>query len=1186
MNSINFFPHSLEVLYEEIEQLTNKNSPEEIKSGTEKIEKLLTLFSAKMEGKELPQREVTSSLAIIGLHKFNPAVEKLDGKLKEKFSAVISSLESCARSKNLATCETAPVEEKPGGEEIYLNLFLGCDLDEVDHNGAIFSGCIRCLENEIPILTTSSVLFSKNIANLSLRQSNVEKLLRLQGENWDIYTHPSSDLILILPKNYPFPKEKLGLKLDLLKKQSTLLPSYVDNSKTKQAEIKNIEEIFDKNSSTQKRIILHGHGFSNTIGALKKENYQQFLELLNQVNTKALLISSCYGGGSNLLHHYAVEGESKEKFTTNFPIVVHSIGSFITYECSEKDFFDGIRDALKKATVKNSKLSEATKGNFINSSAQIYFPTSHGEIQGFRPIHHERIYSLTQLELASKEMEQKKSEEPFALPIIKINPSKEIEQKKNEEPSAPPTIKINPSKEILAIAPLVSNVDIFVRQSNPYVTNTVEYRQAQREILTSPRPLLFSLIPDNSCQLISKITGSTRTLQGFFESQAQFYTKEKCEGQKVFFITEFEGSDKAKNCVFVLNGTEPHLYYKDEFNKYYCIKYQREQSKEQLGVSKPIELSELEYIFTVDLIRKRNTPSKEALQAAGVWQRPEELREALDKQFWGELPASLETYRSYSLLSPEEKIKSEQINKLLASVDKEAFPMVLFAAFSEGEVALAEALLLYSPELEINKKTVNGIPFLSVAIQSGASSLVDLLLQKEKIDLNISDNDGNTPLIYSLKTGEESAQKLLAFENKINFNCKNKLGWNALYYATTDPMRELLVKKYGLGVNELSHLNYTLLSAAVQDNNKELVSLWLKLGADPDTSEPSALERAIANRNLELIDLLLNAPMAVKKPSLDESILENASVSSPAVLEKILQAKKWGEDELEENALFAASMLCFDTFPLFLKQGVALNEELIMQLCSQLPTKSWEVLFNILAEENKKEENLKLMAIMLLLTTSNNAYENFIKKYNIPLIDPLLNEKSLVNTTLQSLGLDFFKIIEKEKGFHFIEELCNLYPQFHQQYLNDRSKRSLSERSSRDKIFAYGSKDLIIKTLEKFPDVIFKNFSMVFIVIEVTKGFAFTEELLTLFPKFHKEYVWDPLLNKKIFALGSKEIIIKTLENFVKDDDEFKRNFEILEEKRGFPFIEELFNASPKFHEKCINNPSIQKIMAKGPRTD
>lgn len=162
----------------------------------------------------------------------------------------------------------------------------------------------------------------------------------------------------------------------------------------------NLTSLFRLSHKPLKNIILTGHGDQkHSVAHLSFDDYEKLLRFFNDIGTIFLYVSTCYGGGVNLvlanknLVTALDDREAKNKFEVNFPVAVGSITDSPSKADVSQIWFDGPFSGLNNYFFTRRK-TDADKAihhpksfvsilkhfnpKFLESTTQIRFPHTRG----------------------------------------------------------------------------------------------------------------------------------------------------------------------------------------------------------------------------------------------------------------------------------------------------------------------------------------------------------------------------------------------------------------------------------------------------------------------------------------------------------------------------------------------------------------------------------------------------------------------------------------------------------------------------------------------------------------------------------------------------------------------------------------------------------------------------------------
>lgn len=274
----------------------------------------------------------------------------------------------------------------------------------------------NAIDSNVPFLTNSTVLL--NLKNAGIFDSTFKKLIT---GDWVLYKNKTEEYLIGLPKNYwPLDAKdsnnlfNIGLNEDVLQQ---INPSFlVDTLNQKEQKFneqlqKDPQVIFEPfelehlkkiliNPDARKRMFITGHGFfagilleeklkeqaaqvKAIIAGMPVAAFQNFLEFLNTMGTDFLYVSSCYGGGYNLVQGYQKQNDEMaiKPLKLGYFVVVGALTDESTRggTLKFKEFFHAINNLFSpKTTLKNpfEEILKPVSSRFIQNLPSIRYPGS------------------------------------------------------------------------------------------------------------------------------------------------------------------------------------------------------------------------------------------------------------------------------------------------------------------------------------------------------------------------------------------------------------------------------------------------------------------------------------------------------------------------------------------------------------------------------------------------------------------------------------------------------------------------------------------------------------------------------------------------------------------------------------------------------------------------------------------
>lgn len=694
------------------------------------------------------------------------------------------------------------------------------DIDYDDHNSSILDRFNSSIESEHITITTRSLFRGARDEEVKQHEKDV---LPTIDHLYDIYSRGS--FLVFVPK-------KLG-KVENLDLNPSALKRIELGEAWKQTEEKHdiqcLNEIFTDQPQRDKLIYIAGHGGVGTPGGMYAEHYKEFLQWAEAQKCKGLLVTSCYSGG-----------ESTLLYQTPFPVLVRSIGDFVTHgqQSAEEDprlFFSKMSQLLKTPgglTVKRIKKMvqgvEAGKKKSFNNLLQVYFPHSAESPVGFRPVGEGGESSNVTFTRYRKE---------------------EIE------------------KGHL----LISN-KTYVELHPGYIECPIVFEGSDGQFL--------SMIPGAAHHLLAQVTLAEMTPLDYLKKSADFFNSSDFRTPKTLFFSSLTGKGEKLDQVFInlttgergyRNGERYFLWYKDQ---------------------EPVEVSPLRYLLRWHATKSCSTPKADAIRSAtGGQQGVREVENHLvQPEFWAD---QQEVYDKYKVLlhdMPTDMLLAQVSEWNLTKQDTASIVHHLLSSNRE------EAACALYQTLPCDSRGENGSPLIIAAARAKCVKFIKLVMEN-KGDLNLTDSAGKDCLTAGLKC-PELVDLLLSKDSTFNLEAKNPKG-NLFYFnaalENSETLKKILEKKLPLNVK----VNYkgktrTLLDYAVYFEPLEQVRLLLASGADPNYVDNyhSPLSIAIIRGDREKIALLLQygANPFKKDPNGQYPICQAMKRSPFSVVEDLFQS--------------------------------------------------------------------------------------------------------------------------------------------------------------------------------------------------------------------------------------------------------------------------------------------------------
>lgn len=964
------FNRQLDIVFKQYAELKNVYCNKDIPALSNKIEEKIKQL--QNEQPHLSHRQLRYAARLVQAHQrlLSENANSLDTNLKKLCATILQQAEEIT-----PTQMTAPPSDLEGvlAPEPILNVMICHDINATDHNGTILNDIILGMQNEISVVTTLPTFLGLKIKNHETRNNKFKAMLKIAiDKQVQIYRVKESGMLLIFPKNSPFSIDQLGFNRGNLE-QTPLINLFKLAETDKQTGMENLIQLFNIDNQTKKRVYLNGHGSDDTIAALSLPDYKQLLSHLNQINTEALCISSCYAGGINTLEHkFSSATTANEEALPQFPIMVQSIGSFSTYNTNNTKTFSELFSSLDRAlksypSIKNPAYGLRHEENFERTNvSKMQFP-SHNvsdptQELGFRIIDTRDCQSITLIEF-------KKGQLQLALDKGKL----EVESK-----TLLPKIEIN--KPVINIYPLKV--------------------EAELAIVSTDIPFLHSAIPGKAQHFISKIS-SKHDLMAFFENNAETYMK--TSASKAFFVKDFFYDTKHyKQMILEFNKNQSNCYY-EKNGKYYQLNI---FNGKKLVKNK---ISEDEYHLKALLSHKKTQPLEKAITISTGGQETFSLfSQNLFKDFWGDsLPKEVNNYNTY-----RSGMSANNFEHYFAALPPSCHQTVLELALLEKDDLLTHKILDNS--LSLNFQDAYADIYLNFAASIKNDELCKLLIEKgcnpnliedlffknnyEFIDFvikqpkyNINGNDGQ-PLLECIQS-----HNIIAFEKLLTKGadfkiCKPSALMRAIHYNRPKQIELLLTHGASLDAEALE--------TAAMHSSSRMLNYLLNKEQFPLEVLTKAVRAAAACYQLENIELLCKKDAKLLLPALCK-LIETCPHTLATDVFKELAARL-------DNSFFLKEIV--SVFLLIDKQG---------------------------AEEFAKEYNLDLKKCDFLSLLENNCFllpNKFLKKLSadekvkywriafeqldISQLEILLNDLADIDITLLEQLINLWEQLIK-RGFQF-----------------------------------------------------------------------------------------------------------------------------------------------------------------------
>ncbi|MBA3603729.1 MAG: hypothetical protein H0W50_08840 [Parachlamydiaceae bacterium] len=295
----------------------------------------------------------------------------LDSKMMKKLDELSATVQTMQT--NLKSHSTENKNIRDG-----LDIVIKLDLDSADKGGIMIKESVQVILNEIPLVLISTLINGEKNSTGSTNVNNFVSVVmqKVNSGNLEVFQNNQTGILLFLPKSYP-PTDVLNRlqELGFDDKNLTKIPKESVEKELKtpsenKATMDGLYQMFDKDSTVKKRVLLEGHGEYSAkdegghIAGLNIDKYQNLLGFLNEVGTEYLSVVSCYAAGRNAMKHVAKDNSSNEQ-KLEFPVVLHA-SSDMPAELlfrNSKNFFESVNTMLNnKAPMTEKTFSNLMQG--------------------------------------------------------------------------------------------------------------------------------------------------------------------------------------------------------------------------------------------------------------------------------------------------------------------------------------------------------------------------------------------------------------------------------------------------------------------------------------------------------------------------------------------------------------------------------------------------------------------------------------------------------------------------------------------------------------------------------------------------------------------------------------------------------------------------------------------------------
>ena len=645
-----------------------------------------------------------------------------------------------------------------GGADSHLQQFI---LDEENTGDAVIDDLMYCIENRIPAIVSSVVLFSvlaagqhsnsteplmESLINPDQKITKKEAVnqgISILKKDWSVRINKAKDFTILIPNDSPYGASLTSLGLiqrsfdnfwDIIKTYQ--LPPNTATMYETSINIQNFANLFDRSSLIRKRFYATGHGTSQAVTAdayiagMNRNQYRALLELLNNLHTDFLAVSSCFAGGVNLEEmHKDLVTINQQLFSItslNYILAINATTDAETETGEDiETFFENLDKYFKTQKLIYLKQALDALRSSRENVASIRFPGSNSL---FRPFSFDKYTQiLTVAELKKYALQAKQKEKPISPLMV---------------------------GETILLYPALIEIPI--------------------KLVGGVLPSRFiSMINGNAIHIFQEIEGYS------FTGLAYSFRQEDTLLHKVFFIKTFSFQDtilenvtiqanKGENSIIIFKVKSHKI---PNWNGKY-FKLSRRNILDNTIFQENKVIAHQEALKEIRFLINEALPTESALyQATGGQQTISMIQKTVQEMLSPEIP-TLKEMPDYSnilgkqLMDAIMRRQMDAIKDLLASGANPNYrnaqgstPLMLIPVLfnDKAGVAVIKELLRY--KADINAQTNDGLTVLMYAVHSNQLAMVQELL-KYNPDLLLQYR-GNTALDWARKRGNPQIIKML-----------------------------------------------------------------------------------------------------------------------------------------------------------------------------------------------------------------------------------------------------------------------------------------------------------------------------------------------------------------------------------------------------------------------------------------
>jgi hypothetical protein len=204
-----------------------------------------------------------------------------------------------------------------------LQAVIALDIHAEDHNGVIINQVTEELQNHGIVVLTKSLFNGTGCKNKN-RIETFHTTFKVQKEHYHYWIDDSQMYVVCVPKDYLLADSKKEMLALLDFSPGTLIPVGTEelfNTGYAVPTYERFSQLFSEKPKAKKRIVLSGHGSSDTVSSLNRVEYRKMYAFLKEQLTQFVYISSCGSGATKLWH----QSERAERVQKTFTMVLGTV---------------------------------------------------------------------------------------------------------------------------------------------------------------------------------------------------------------------------------------------------------------------------------------------------------------------------------------------------------------------------------------------------------------------------------------------------------------------------------------------------------------------------------------------------------------------------------------------------------------------------------------------------------------------------------------------------------------------------------------------------------------------------------------------------------------------------------------------------------------------------------------------